>query len=124
MVAKAVVFLLVVAVGGCTDDLLNGDNGSGGDFSIAVGSGTQPTYTWFEGSALSVDVVRTSNQTVVVWRVIDATNRNITSPVRQGIVPAGAIEAASLERILSAGVQYRVSIRLADGRSAFQDFRP
>ena len=117
-------FLLVVSAAACTDELLNGDNGSGGDFSIAVSGGTQPNYTWFEGPALSVDVVRTSNQTVIVWRVADATNRNITSPVRQGIVPAGATELVALERILTAGVEYRVSIKLADGRSAYQDFRP
>jgi hypothetical protein len=124
MKLTALALCVLVAAAGCTDELMNGDNGSGGEFSIAVSGGTQPTYTWFEGPALSVDVVRTSNQTVVVWRVADPTNRNISSPVRQGVVPAGALETASLERILTAGIQYRVTVRLANGRSAFQDFRP
>lgn len=116
---------VLLLVAGCSDDILNGDNGgSGGDFSIAVSGGTQPNYSWSEGPALSVDVVRTSNQTVVVWRVADPTNRNIRSPVRHGVVPPGALETAALERVLTAGVEYRVSIRLADGRTAFRDFTP
>jgi len=109
---------------GCSDELLNGGNGSGGDFAVSVSGGTQPDYSWSSGPALSVDVVRTSNQTVVVWRVADTTNRDIRSPVRQGVVPSGALELAALERVLTVGVQYRVTIRLADGRTAYQDFRP
>jgi hypothetical protein len=59
-----------------------------------------------------------------VWRVADVINRDMRSPVRQGVVPQGATETAALERTLTAGVSYRVSIRLADGSSAFQEFRP
>jgi hypothetical protein len=117
-------FLVLLLAAGCSDELLNGGDGSGGEFAISVSGGTQPTYSWSSGPALSVDVVRTSNQTVVVWRVADTTNRDIRSPVRQGVVPAGALELAAIERVLTLGVQYRVTIRLADGRSAYQDFRP
>ncbi len=107
----------------CTD-LMDALNGSGGDFSITVGGSMQPNYTWTTGAAFSVDVVRTSNETVVVWRVADPNNQNIQSPVTQGVVPSGALETASAERVLTAGVQYRVTIHLADGRSAYQDFKP
>jgi hypothetical protein len=48
----------------------------------------------------------------------------MASPVRQGTVPQGALESANSERTLAAGVEYRVTITLPDGRSAFQDFRP
>lgn len=118
-------FVLAAAmlVAGCTDDITNGGNGSGGDFAISVGSGTTPLYTWSAGPAFSLAVVRTSNQTNVVWRVT-STAGNMASPVRQGTVPQGALESANSERTLTAGVQYRVSITLPDGRSAFQDFRP
>jgi hypothetical protein len=116
---------LVIALASCTDDLLNGPGNSGGDFSISVGSGTTPTYSWSAGPAFSIDVVRTSNQTQVVWRITDPTDpRNIGSPVRHGIVPNGAIESSTLERVLTPGVTYRVSITLANQQSAFQDFTP
>ena len=48
--AFCLVFLLAA---GCTDELLNGGNGSGGDFAISVSSGVQPTYSWSSGPALS-----------------------------------------------------------------------
>jgi len=108
----------------CTGDLLDGGDGSGGDFAVSVSGGTQPTYSWSAGPAFEVSLVRTADQTVVVWRVSDVVNRDIRSPVRQGVVPQGATETAASERVLTAGVTYRVSIRLADGSSAFQEFRP
>lgn len=117
--------VLTLAQAGCTDDLLSGPGNSGGDFSINVGSGTMPTYSWSAGPAFSIDVVRTSNQTQVVWRITDPTDpRNIGSPVRHGVVPAGSIESSPLERVLTPGIQYRVTITLANQQSAFQDFTP
>jgi len=116
---------LAVALGGCTDDLLSGPGNSGGDFAISVGGGTTPLYSWSAGPAFSIDVVRTSNQTQVVWRITDPTEpRNIGSPVRHGTVPAGAIESSALERVLTPGIRYRVTITLANQQSAFQDFTP
>ena len=115
----------VVAVAGCTDDILSGPGGSGGDFGITVGGGTSPTYSWSAGPAFSIDVVRTSNQTQVVWRITDPTDpRNISSPVRHGIVPGGSVESSAVERVLTPGIEYRVTITLANQQSAFQDFIP
>jgi len=115
---------LAVSMAACTDDL-SGPEDSGGDFSIDVGSGTTPLYSWSAGGAFSIDVVRTSNQAQVVWRITDAIEpRNIASPVRHGTVPSGAVESSALERVLTPGVQYRVTIKLDNGMSAFQDFRP
>jgi hypothetical protein len=120
-----IVAALAITLASCTDDLLTGPGNSGGDFSITVGGGTTPQYSWSAGPAFSIDVVRTSNQTQVVWRITDPTDpRNISSPVRHGTVPAGAIESSASERVLTPGVQYRVTITLANQQSAFQDFTP
>jgi len=107
----------------CTDDI-SGPGGSGGDFTISVGSGTTPSYGWSAGPAFSLDVVRTSNASVVVWRIADPINNNIQSPVTHGTRPSGAIETTSTERTLTAGVQYRVTVTLADGRQAYREFTP
>ena len=125
IVRLALATLLVAGVAGCTDDILSGLGGSGGDFSFSVGAGTAPTYSWSTGPAFSIDVVRASNQTQVVWRISDPTvPRNIASPVRHGVVPSGSIESSPLERTLTPGIRYRVTITLDDGRSAFQEFTP
>jgi hypothetical protein len=109
---------------GCTDLPLDAGGGSGGDFDISVGSGTQPSYSWAGGPALEVSVTRTANQTLIVWGVNSPSAQNIGSPVRHGTVPSGAIELSTRERTLAAGVQYRVTVKLANDQQAFQDFRP
>jgi hypothetical protein len=119
--------IAVATATACVNDITGGINGSGGDFSISVGSGTTPQYSWSSGPAFSIDVVRTSAQTIVVWRVTSPSQPKISSPVRHGTVPAGALESSTSdppERILTPGVQYRVSIKLVDGQTAFQDFKP
>ncbi|MCI0435019.1 MAG: hypothetical protein L0271_15475 [Gemmatimonadetes bacterium] len=115
---------LVAGLTGCTDDILDGIGGSGGDFSITIGAGTTPLYSWAGGPALSLDVVRSANQSVIIWRIANPNTRDIASPVRHGTVPAGALESVARERTLTQGIEYRVTITLADGRSAFRDFRP
>lgn len=125
-----IVAALAITLASCTDDLFTGPGSSGGDFSISVGSGTTPQYSWSAGEAFSIDVVRTSNQTQVVWRITDPTQPRIGSPVRHGTVPSGAIESGSgpggtaIERVLTPGIQYRVTITLANQQTAFQDFTP
>jgi hypothetical protein len=115
--------LALVAVAGCSD-LPLGEGGSGGDFAVTVGCGTQPLYTWPSGLAFSIDVVRASYETVSVWRVANPNTSNIGSPLRHGTVPSGAVELVGTEKTLTAGVQYKVTITLADQRQAFQTFRP
>ena len=108
----------------CTDLPLDTGGGSGGDFDIGVGSGTQPSYSWEGGNAFEVSVVRTANQTLLAWGIANPTNRSITSPVRHGSVPSGSHELADRERTLTRGVRYRVTVKLANGDQAFQDFTP
>jgi hypothetical protein len=115
--------LAVAATLSCTDLPLDENGGSGGDFDIGVGGGTAPNYSWSGGTAFEVSVVRTSNQTVLVWGVA-STAQNMSSPVRHGSVPGGAIELANRERTLAPGTEYRVTVKLANGDQAFRDFRP
>jgi hypothetical protein len=109
----------------CSDDLGTGGDNAGGDFNIAVSSGTQPQYSWGAGPALSIAVYRASNTNLAVWSVANPTQQNIGSPVQHGTVPAGALVLADEETTLSAGVRYRVEIRLANGQQdAFREFTP
>jgi hypothetical protein len=107
----------------CTDLPLDEDGGSGGDFDIGISSGTTPSYSWSAGTAFEVSVVRTANQTVLVWGVASPA-QNVSSPVRHGTTPSGAIQLANREPALSPGTQYRVTVKLANGDQAFRDFRP
>jgi hypothetical protein len=116
----------LLAVVGCSDDPLGGEN-SGGDFAIDVGTGLQPLYSWGAGAAVSVEVARTTNL-LAVWHVASPQAQDITSPVRHGTVPAGAVELhdlADAETTLTAGVQYRITITLVNGaQTAFLIFTP
>lgn len=120
------IFALIFAAfgAGCTDVLPSGPGGSGGDFEVGAGPGTQPVYTWSAGPAFSVTVVRTANPSVVVWRLADPNNNDIRSPLRHGDRPEGAFETVSRERTLTRGIEYRVTISLQDGRSGFREFTP
>lgn len=107
----------------CSDLPLDDDGGAGGAFDIGVSSGTTPNYSWGGGPAFEVSVVRTSNQTVLVWGIA-APSQNLSSPVRHGTTPSGAVQLANREPTLSPGTQYRVTVKLANGDQAFRDFRP
>lgn len=121
--ASAVAMLAAAAALSCTDLPLDEGGGSGGDFDIGVSSGTTPSYSWSGGNAFEVSVVRTSDQTVIVWGVA-STAQNLSSPVRHGTTPSGAVQLANREPALSPGTQYRVTVKLANGDRAFRDFRP
>jgi len=69
-------------------------------------------------------VVRTSDETVFIWRIADSVNQNIAPPVRHGTVPVGAFELEVREATLTPGVRYRVAIKLPNGDAAFRDFTP
>ena len=118
------VLALAAVLAACTDDIFSGPTDSGGAFEISVSGGTQPVYSWSAGAAFTVAVVRAADRTVVVWRVADPINSDIRSPLSHGTVPSGAFETVSRERTLSRGIRYRVTITLADGRSAFREFTP
>jgi hypothetical protein len=115
---------LAATLAACTDDILTGPGGSGGDFAITVSGGVQPIYSWSVGAAFTVAVTRAADPAAVAWRVADPNNNNIRSPLTHGTVPSGAFETATRERTLARGVTYRVTITLPDGRSAFRDFTP
>ena len=125
ILAIAVSFVFMISLG-CEDNPL-GSGGSGSAFSITVGSGTTPTYTWSAGNAFSVSVVRTSTPTNIVWGISSPGMALVTSPATHGTVPSlggGLIATAATEQVLTAGVQYRVSISLLNGDTGFSEFTP
>jgi hypothetical protein len=119
----AMAALTLWATAACSDDLGNGGD-AGGDFTIQVGSGTQPQYSW-PGPAFSVRVSRASSSTVPVW-LVSHPGRSLSAPLRHGNVPSGASQLVDddAEPTLTAGVRYRVEITLADNSMAFQEFTP
>lgn len=108
----------------CGDSEPAGPVGQNGDFNITISSGTQPTYTWpANGAGFSVSVVRTSAPTTIVWGIANPA-RTLNSPVTHGAVPQGALESAATEKVLTAGVQYRVAITNGDGKTSWKEFTP
>jgi hypothetical protein len=107
-------------------DVLPPDGGSTGDFTVTVGSGTQPTYSWPGGPAFRIDVVPLSNPLVPVWGVAStsSSSSNINTGLRHGTVPAGAIELTDEERTLTSGQRYRVTVTLLNQQRASREFRP
>jgi hypothetical protein len=115
-------FALVVAACGEPNDASTGP--SGGTVVVVASTGTTPIYSWTGPLAVSLNVVRTSAPSVAIWGISSPLQRNIASGAQQGVVPPGATETASIERTLSTGVQYRVTVALADGTSGSVDFTP
>lgn len=96
----------------------------GGSVVVAASTGVTPTYSWTGPPAVTLNVVRTSAPSVAIWGISSPLQRNIVSGTQQGVVPPGATETASAERTLTPGVQYRVTVALADGTSGSVDFTP
>jgi hypothetical protein len=116
------------------NDILNGNGGgnggggnqSGNEIAITVGSqGGVPTYSWSGGGGQSLTIVRTSNPGVPVWVIATPGRDGVTSPVTQGTIPAGAVEAVAAERTLTPGVEYRVTVaRIATNNAGWEEFTP
>jgi len=123
MLAVLSVAVLTVACGSDSTGP-DGGNNANGDFTVSVGNGTRPNYSWTVGGAFSLSVVRTAAPTTIVWGIADPQARNIASPVTHGTIPNGKLPSATTEQSLTAGVQYRVSVTLADGRTGWKDFTP
>ena len=100
------------------------DSSANGDFEVSVGNGPRPEYSWSVGKAFSVSVVRTADPTVIVWGIATPGLSNIASPASHGVTPQGAVASAKTEITLSAGVEYRVSVTLLDGKTGYTDFKP
>lgn len=113
----------IIALTGCTD-VLPPDGGSSGPFSITVGTGTRPSYSWTAGPAFRVEVTRVENPIIPVWAVANTATQNIASPVTHGTIPSGSLELVDTEKVLTAGVRYRVTITLPNNDRSSRDFRP
>lgn len=106
----------------------NGGNtgGSGNEIAITVSyPGGVPTYSWSGGGGQSLAVVRTSDPGTPVWVIATPGRDGVTSPVTQGTVPGGAVEALATERTLTPGVEYRVTVaRIATSNAGWTEFTP
>ncbi len=91
---------------------------------VVASAGTTPVYTWSGPTAVSINVVRIAAPQTPVWAISSLMARNIPSGTQQGVVPPGATETVSDERVLTTGVRYRVTIALNDATSGSVDFTP
>jgi hypothetical protein len=116
----------MTAIFGCTDIYGNDDGNGNGDFTVSVGSGTRPDYSWNGGPAFRVDVAPVANPLVPVWGIASPNPASLTisSPLRHGAVPTGMILLVNDEPTLRAGVNYRVTITLPDNSRSSANFRP
>lgn len=118
------VIIAAIAVAACT-----GGNGmtpdtGGGTVVVSASAGTTPVYRWTGPVAVSINVARASAPSVAVWGISSPIDRDIASGTQHGVVPAGASETATAERVLTAGVKYRTTVALVDGTSGSIDFTP
>jgi hypothetical protein len=111
--------------------ILGGAGGNAGgqdDNEIAITvtyPGGVPTYSWSGGGVQSLAVVRTSAPGVPVWVVATPGSDGVSSPVTQGTLPGGAVEAVATERNLADGVEYRVTVaRIATDNAGWTEFTP
>lgn len=121
--------MLVLLFAGCSNDDSNPTNPGTGSNAIAitVGTGTSPQYSWSGGNVYSISIVRTSNPNTIVWGLASPGQNAIASPVKHGTgasMTSMIIETGTAERVLTAGVQYRVSVTRLDGTTGWKEFTP
>jgi len=123
--ASVILSLVLVLLAACSASGTSSTGPSGNSVVVLASAGTTPTYTWSGPLAVSINVARASAPSVAVWGISSPINRNIPSGAQQGVVaPAGAAETATAERVLTSGIQYRVTVALVDGTSGSVDFTP
>jgi hypothetical protein len=116
--------IAALACAACSGSGGTAPNGGGDNVVVSASAGTTPTYSWTGPTAVSVGIARAAAPSVWVWRVESSLTRDIASGVVQGVVPAGATETATTERVLTTGVKYRATVALIDGTSGSVDFTP
>ncbi len=124
MRARIVVLLALAAVGACTSGNRSSTDPGGDSVIVVASAGTTPGYSWSGPTAVSINVARASAPSVAVWGIASPVNRNIASGATHGVVPSGASETATAERVLTSGIKYRVTVALVDGTSGSVDFTP
>jgi hypothetical protein len=94
-----------------------------GAVAIEIGAGLTPEYQWAAGPGFSLGVARLTAPATVVWGIADPKAR-LSAPIRHGATPRDADLVSELELELTAGVRYRVTVALADGRTGSREFTP
>ncbi len=121
---------VLLLAGACGDDNPTGGGGgggTGGTITVTVTSGTAPNYSWTVGDVFTVNVARTSDRTTIVWGAATTPAADgIASPVTHGTLPSGTVQTSisNTENVLTAGIEYTVSVARLDGTFGFTDFTP
>jgi hypothetical protein len=124
LISPVTILLLISSCKKDENNPVDTGNTQTSQIAITIGSGTKPQYSWSGGNVFSLSIVRTANQTVVVWGLATPGQNGIATPITNGTAPTGSVETAGTERTLTAGVQYRVSISRLDGTIGFKEFTP
>jgi hypothetical protein len=125
----SLILILILALGvfpGCSDDDDDASLGPGegtiqvGDLVISVGSGSRPQISWTGGSVWGLVVLKEAGENEVegIWAIMSSSDGDtISSPVTQGTVPGGAIDATSVYGLqyedLQAGQAYAIVVTKA-----------
>ena len=117
------VFLVSVLGVGCGGD---DDGGDTCDFELTVSISAQPTYTFTDGDASAISVVRQSDRSKIVWGIFanPPESSSIASPLVHGTVPTGSSTSALAEPSLSSGIGYRVIVAKTSGAECADNFTP
>ena len=98
--------------------------------TVAVGSGTTPTFSWQPTCRLFFLIVEPADAGTDLWLVIFRGENGISPPVVYGAVPAGATQRASAAT-LQPGTAYKVGLARFTGPGdedgeiiAVQEFTP
>ena len=99
---------------------------------ITVGCGdprSQPTYLWVDAGSETIEgvtvieVTRTSDPDVAVWRVIDGSlQENIVQPVDHGVSPPDSIVEVPDETELEFNIEYEVKMTRISGGAGTKKF--
>jgi hypothetical protein len=99
----------------------NGGAIRGDGVNIEITPGLTPEYRWATGPGFSLGVARLTAPATVVWGIADP-KAGLTPPILHGVTPRDVDTVSQLELRLTAGVRYRVTVALADGRTGSRDF--
>jgi len=120
----AAALALTGLIAGCDlSALFDTGNGCTGDFTVTVGTGLTPEFTW-DGNSAGLSVTKFPETSERQW-TLGMLTTPFNPPVTYGTVPAGAMESEGAAKALVAGTQYAITITGGDGsKASCQTFTP
>lgn len=123
----ALLSVVFFAFAGCAGAGDGGDGDSENNDCAAdmtVSSGLTPEFTWEGGPALGLAVAEYNEAAARKWVLGVAGADGFEGPVTYGTIPTNAIEAEGAPEDLETGVEYSVTVTLADANVRCQLFTP